>query len=175
MNEVGATAADTTHDVIYLDWYADGLSADLYAGAPLEVLDIATQTGVTRTSGQSYDVLFSRFNDPDPEAMSLWDAANLALDRAYKQYDITALLVDAGMAGDGKADYTSMAVQFYYGGSTYLAIDAYVNNAGIEANNFNADYDLLLRMQEESGVVNLSGDSDGAHEIIVTRWDIDLR
>lgn len=175
LNEVGATAADTTHDVIYLDWYADGLSADLYAGAPLEVLDIATQTGVTRTSGQSYDVLFSRFNDPDPEAMSLWDAANLALDRAYKQYDITALLVDAGMAGDGKADYTSMAVQFYYGGSTYLAIDAYVNNAGIEANNFNADYDLLLRMQEDSGVVNLSGDSDGAHEIIVTRWDIDLR
>ncbi len=167
LKELSAADALKAHDIIYVDWQADNFSEFFYAGgASLEALDINTNQGVVADSGQAYGVLLAYIETMPDQISSLLDATTYALTNAYKQQHVMDLLADAGVAGDGKADYTSLAVQFTYQSHTYVAVDTYVTN-----NTF-TNCDLLLQIDNLTPDWALTADGNGMADLIVTRWDV---
>ena len=168
INQDGAINATDAQqaDVIYLDWYLDNGAAEITGKKALDLTVGAAAGAVASASGLSYDTLFENVDDFFASDANLLTAAEHALDRVYTDRGVAALLNGAG------ANYTSVAAQFEYGGKEYLAINAYVDNTGINTNNFNAQNDLLIELSATTENWALSADASGdAMEIVVTRWD----
>lgn len=159
---VSAAEAANSHDVLYLDWYLDDAAPEATGTA----LDIVGAAAVAAASGVSYDTLFANYDDFFASATSLKAAAEGALDKLYVDTAF-GLMTAAG------ADYTSTAVQFEYGGKEYVAINAYVAlGTGLATdNNFNDANDLIVELSGTHENWALTSDTDGAVEIVVTRWD----